>query len=470
MMKKLAFCFDGTWNKVTSGFPSNVSKIARAIEEEHAGSQQTVFYDEGVGTHELGNLTGKLVNKISGALGFGLQQNVIEAYTFLILNYQPGDEIYVFGFSRGAFTARSFVGLIRNVGILPKRRLFNIREVLEQYRSRSPEEHPSSFRSCELRYKLCPHLLLPGDAEWRSKLDTKYDGNTTELSISYLGVWDTVGALGLPKRLGLSKAINRKYQFHDTRLSGFVKAARHAVAADEMRRTFEPALWTNLQELNSRSENKKYLQKIFPGTHSAVGGGGPHVGLSDGPLEWIYKGAREAGLGFDTALGSPLFGLLPDHRAPLFNEEGKYGWSIGDKFLGAGLRPRNFSSVSIEQIDETINRRWHDPNMENSGDGNYRPASLMDWHDYIKSSPPKTNIDLDEEIFDGICHNNRDLRTPKSVKTYIVQATDRWPDIAEKFGYARDFWKAIFLFNFDACRVYKPEELYASREILIPIY
>lgn len=257
-VKHIVFCFDGTWNKVTQGHPTNVSKIARSVLNQDGELRQITYYDEGVGTHELGEYVGKFVNWVSGALGFGLQQNIVEAYTFLVLNYEPGDRIFVFGFSRGAFTARSFVGLIRNVAIFPKRRLFDIREAVARYISRSEDEHPNSHQSCILRYKYCPHLLLPGDGAWREKMGTKYADPTTELTIAYLGVWDTVGALGIPNGLGISKAVNLKYQFHDTRLSGFVEAARHAVAADEKRQTFEPALWANLDELNDPNRQSSF--------------------------------------------------------------------------------------------------------------------------------------------------------------------------------------------------------------------
>ncbi len=468
-MKKLIFCFDGTWNRIVHGHPTNVSKVARSVCNKAKNTRQITYYDEGVGTHELGRAFGWLVNRISGALGFGLRQNIIEAYTFLVLNYEPGDKIYVFGFSRGAFTVRSFVGLIRNVGIFPKRRLFDIREAVARYVSRGEDEHPNSQKSCILRYKYCPHLLLPGDAVWRKKMNTKYNGPTTELKIEYVGVWDTVGALGVPERLGISNAINRKYRFHDTKLSGFVRNARHAVAADEMRRTFEPALWTNLDELND-PEDPHYLQRIFPGTHSAIGGGGPLRGLSDGPLEWVIRGAQKAGLGFDVEPGSPIFSLKPDHREPLFNEIGKLNWSFGDKFTGAGLRPRNFSKLSIEQVDGTINRRWHDPGMKETPDGEYRPQSLEPWWDYIERNPPTTDVRLYDEIFADVRHDDRTLKTPTSVKDYEVAAQDSWQKLAERFYGNQKMWKALFLYNFDQKIVFDPDDLYASTVIKIPLY
>lgn len=474
-MKRLVFCFDGTWNRIVAGYPTNVSRIAHAVKTDSSDAngntvKQVVYYDEGVGTHDLGKWIGRIANKISGALGLGLEQNIVEAYTFLILNYEPGDEMYVFGFSRGAFTARSFIGLIRNCAILPKRRLFNIREAVDLYTSRDENDHPNNNEACHYRYKNCPHLVVPGDEEWRQRSGfVAEDDNPVPLRISYLGVWDTVGALGIPENFGLSNFVNRKYQFHDTQLSWFVRSARHAVAADEKRKTFVPTMWTNLRELNGTGP-ERYFQRIYPGTHSAIGGGGPIRGLSDGPLEWIFRGAQSAGLEFDTDIGSPLYGILPDHRAPLFNEEGKFEWTRKDGFVGAGLANRKFNNISVEQIDETIMRRWHDPAMAESEDGIYRPESLKNWHDFIASQPPKTHINLDDDIFDGICHADRSLKTPLRVDRYKVGAQDNWQKIASKFYGDEQLWKAVFLYNFDARIVYAPNGLYATSEILIPVY
>ncbi len=103
-------------------------------------------------------------------------------------------------------------------------------------------------------------------------------------------------------------------------------------------------------------------------------------------------------------------------------------------------------------------------------DGVYKPESLKDWHDFIDSHPPETQIDLGQEIFDEICHADRNLKTPSSVERYKVKAQDNWKRIALKFYGDEKLWKAIFIYNFDARIVYKPDGLYATSEILIPIY
>src|SRR5687767_10585176 len=126
-MKRIAFCFDGTWNTAEMAYPTNVTRIAQAISrEDRGGNTQAIHYDDGVGTGDSNRLTGRVYNKLAGVFGFGLVENVIEAYKFLVLNYESGDQIYVFGFSRGAFTARSFVGLLRNAGIISRRSIHQI--------------------------------------------------------------------------------------------------------------------------------------------------------------------------------------------------------------------------------------------------------------------------------------------------------------------------------------------------------
>jgi uncharacterized protein (DUF2235 family) len=240
MSKRLIYCFDGTWNRIESEYPTNVARIAQAIlPRADDGKIQTIYYDEGVGTSDAGKITSKIGNYLAGAMGWGLKENIIEAYTHLVFNYEPGDEIFVFGFSRGAFTARSFCGLIRNCAIVNRRNLKAIREAVDNYTSRLSEKAPSSLETKAFRYRNCKNACLETDVAWLEKAFPDHDhAAKPRISINYLGVWDTVGALGIPKRLSIIGKINRKYQFHDTNLSKLILSARHAVAADEKRGTF----------------------------------------------------------------------------------------------------------------------------------------------------------------------------------------------------------------------------------------
>lgn len=299
-MKRLVFCFDGTWNKIDAEFSTNVVITAESVlplSRERVA--QLIYYDEGVGTSRFDRIRG-------GVLGNGLVQNLAEAYRFLIFNYTSGDEIYIFGFSRGAYTARSFAGLLSTCAIPLRMHAGRVEDAIDKYKSRNDTEN---FRNeiLAFRREMSPNVCVSDmEVDWRkSNLPNFKPEEASVLSIKYLGVWDTVGALGIPASFEILSWANRKHRFHDTNLSAFVKSARHAVAIDERRRDFAPTLWTNLDELNKASgfsgklDEAPYQQVWFPGTHSSVGGGGERRGLSDQALDWVLDGARIAGLELD---------------------------------------------------------------------------------------------------------------------------------------------------------------------------
>lgn len=278
-MKRLVICCDGTWNRPDIAHVTNIEKIARTIETDPVDgdppAQQMVLYLSGVGTN--GYLLDRL---LGGAWGLGLFENICHAYRFLALNYDPGDEIFVFGFSRGAYTARSLVGMIGCVGLLTRESLISghLPEAVRRYRRRRPDRH-------------CFH----GASDERFREVNSHD----DVRVRFLGVFDTVGALGVPG------AIGRAHQFHDVRLSAQVEHARHAVAIDEHRIKFEPALWER-SPLDPRDgddgQGQRVKQVWFEGAHSDVGGGYADTGLSDTALEWMVSEARDVGLAFDEEL------------------------------------------------------------------------------------------------------------------------------------------------------------------------
>jgi type VI secretion system (T6SS) phospholipase Tle1-like effector len=198
--KRLVICCDGTWNtpdKSEGGRPvlTNVAKVALSVSpSSEANVEQRVYYQHGVGVSRWEHIRG-------GAFGFGLSRNVREAYRFIVENYEPGDELFFFGFSRGAFTARSTVGLIRNAGILRRENTARIDEAYTLYRDRAV--HPNDLESQLFRRTY-----------------------SFETRIRFIGVWDTVGALGIPLSgvRGL-KAITSRWEFHDTALSSATRAS-----------------------------------------------------------------------------------------------------------------------------------------------------------------------------------------------------------------------------------------------------
>lgn len=287
--KKLVLFCDGTWNRVdqktvdSRPCPTNVLKLFEAtMPYDQQGNPQIVHYIEGVGTRRAERLRG-------GGFGYGISDNIKNAYCFIVSNYAPGDEIFLFGFSRGAFTVRSIAGMIRNVGILKRHKRHLANEAFRRYVARSKKWHPDSEYSKKFR---------------------KENTHQNE-TIRFLGVWDTVGALGAPFGILLGWVVGKLFncRFHDVKLSSIIDSAYHALSIDERRWPFRPTLWKlNDKHLQRNAQNAAtgrppaYEEKWFPGVHSNVGGGYPNTGLSDCALEWMVDRARSHGLNVDIDL------------------------------------------------------------------------------------------------------------------------------------------------------------------------
>jgi uncharacterized protein (DUF2235 family) len=307
-MKRIAICMDGTWQKLRQDRPTNINIISRSV-SLHAGEmQQIVIYTPGVGStvdalqgksSGISGFAASLGAFVGGVFGDGLEDAILDTYLRLAFNYEPGDEIYIFGFSRGAFSARSLAALIGKCGILSRRFAHRADEAFQIYRD--PDIKADSGRAVEFRTTYGKQI---GDATGADRRDYRPQ-------IAYLGIFDTVGQRGLPSALGpLSEWGNRKYSFHNLDLGGHVHAARHALAIDERRSAFPPTFWTNLDQLNTQAQQNggapdPYQQRWFVGAHGDVGGGNQST-LSAFPLAWIVEGAERAGLAFDRTPHSPL--------------------------------------------------------------------------------------------------------------------------------------------------------------------
>jgi uncharacterized protein (DUF2235 family) len=299
-VKRIAIFCDGTWNRADVATPTHVVRLAQSVAPKGPdGAAQVVLYIPGVGIGLGVTRLARLSDRImGGAFGWGLDTRIIEAYRSLIFTFEPGDEVFIFGFSRGAYTARSLAGLIRSAGIPPATATSRIPEAMEMYRARGAQTHPDSEISKLFRAGLSPDTPTSEDErDWRAARGME---DRPALRIAYLGVYDTVGALGLPGFLGaLPRLVNRRYAFHDTELSRSVRAARHAVAVDERRRHYPPTLWSNLARLNGEdTKPTRYRQEWFAGNHGIVGGSGRVPELSAFPTAWIAEGAGGAGLAF----------------------------------------------------------------------------------------------------------------------------------------------------------------------------
>lgn len=299
--KRIAVCMDGTWQRLRNPNPTNIAKIARAVDhEDFGGAKQIVVYTPGVGA--ANDLSKDADGTFAGGLfGNGLEDDILQTYIRICLNYQWGDELYIFGYSRGAFSARSLAALIRRCGIFRRRFVQHAPEAFELYRKRKCNPEDAEFLDFRSRTNKRPQGMGPTELP-------------PPIPIAYLGIFDTVGQRGLPSGLGpLSDLVNRRFAFHDTDLSHTVLAARHAVAIDERRFAFPPTLWTNLDslkrrflELGYRPDDLPYQQRWFPGLHGDIGGGDAKAPLADFPLAWIIDGATRAGLKIDLSEGTPI--------------------------------------------------------------------------------------------------------------------------------------------------------------------
>lgn len=263
---RLIVCFDGTWNTPDqAGEPTNVVKILRAIACESGGKRQVVFYDKGVGTG------GVLDRLAGGASGKGLTQNMIDGYRFLANNYTKNDEIYIFGFSRGAYTARALAGLINFLGLFSPLHLgSDLAKGIDLYRKRGSSQMTADQSLAELLQNVERASPVP---------------------IDLLGVWDTVGSLGIPGDL-FRRLLAKKYYFHDVQLGPTVQVALHALAIDEKRAQFPPTLWVRNRGEDAPSQ-QVVEQAWFPGVHSNVGGSYRDSGLSDVALDWMIRRVKE---------------------------------------------------------------------------------------------------------------------------------------------------------------------------------
>ncbi len=325
-MGQIAIFCDGTWNNASIKQPTHVHRMARTAGAA-LGPKAKYFAGVGTGRRQVSRL-GKLINRIGGgAFGWGLNGNITECYAWLCRNYVPGDKIYLFGFSRGAYTARSLAGMIRKCGVMDDVTDETLARAVALYRKPGAANHPDALHILEERRVLSPRFATSAaDLDWRAV--TPQNGgrdSSIRINITYLGVWDTVGALGVPTPLfgPLARLLNSRYTFHDTDLSSMVKSARHAVALDERRTFYKPALWDNLEQsrkgkgLNrgDRSPQRPYQQVWFTGTHAIVGGSSRARPLAAAPLEWVAQGAIDAGLGM------PLQGLSDVPSDPLANSQ-----------------------------------------------------------------------------------------------------------------------------------------------------
>jgi uncharacterized protein (DUF2235 family) len=376
-LRRFVVCFDGTWNTPDKGAnPTNVVKIVRAIRNKADDVSQVVFYDKGVGTG------GPLDRIAGGASGEGLTENMIDGYRFLANNYEENDEIYVFGFSRGAYTARSLAGFIGLAGLISPLGLGGgLKHAIEIYRNTALQRTQKLEKIQALRLDRTEHVR-----------------------IRCVGVWDTVGSLGIPGDLG-RLFLGNKYYFHDVQLSDQVEVALHAIAIDEKRSAFAPTLWVR-PKATQLATGQQVEQVWFPGVHSNVGGSYRDAGLSDIALDWMVKRVSQlTGLTFDqrylkAEVKPNAYGKGVESRSALYKDSVLYpyqrlinqtipkGKGFGEWFRTTfpALDRRNIPPDGLEPVNEMLHvaglERWAKPVMhdcpanEDRDPCDYRPPNV----------------------------------------------------------------------------------------------
>ncbi len=291
MGKNIVIFSDGTCNESDKGYPTNVLKLYKAVERRTV--RQVAFYDPGVGTDFF---------KITGAaFGVGISANIRQCYEFLIDFYSPGDKVYLFGFSRGAFTVRSLAGMIHKTGILKRIHRGRTNQAFKIYKKSNNQEEADRFfrRYC-----------------WQE------DVNGKPPAIYFIGVWDTVSALGIP--FAAVKSLNpfsaRWYGFHDAQLHQEVKYGYQALSIDDQRKVFKPEIWDE----SDIPKDQTLEQVWFAGVHSNIGGGYRRTGLSDITLEWMMKRSMEAGLLFWDDYTRRVL-MLPNYNGKLYDSRSGFG-------------------------------------------------------------------------------------------------------------------------------------------------
>jgi uncharacterized protein (DUF2235 family) len=335
-MKRLIICADGTWNerdqvdeKTHLRHATNVTKVARAISSRDPSDiDQVVFYHDGVGTHPgLDKITG-------GAFGEGIEGNIRDLYRFLVYNYVAGDEIFMFGFSRGAFTVRTLAGFMDTFGLLDKADDFYVPDLYAEYQRGDSAE-----------------LILSDPHFRRMKPPSRCP------PIKFLGVWDTVGALGLPGKVGeilTSKATS----YHNVALHPSIENAYHALAIDEQRVPFRPTLWTRPAGWQGTLE-----QAWFAGVHSNVGGGYSPDGLANEALHWMVDRAEQHGLQIESE--------YLEFFKPCFNSTLNVSMTWAYRVFGKNIRALGQHREDGECIHRSvIDRLNHMP-------GEYSPSNVL---------------------------------------------------------------------------------------------
>lgn len=354
-IKRIALFLDGTWNNVNDN--TNVWRLKSLCSKT---PEQIVYYSAGVGTQSGEHLSG-------GMFGVEINDEVINAYEWLVEHYEQGAQLFIFGFSRGAFTARSLAGFISKCGLLKPGSPVSMKQLFERYRKGSAPSVRALAKVAESGLSL--------EDQWIKEY-------SRSLPIWFQGVWDTVGALGVP--LPCVPNVSRNdFAFLETDLRINDTHAYHALAIDEHREAFAPTLWVKSTPKQGETFPPRDLDQVeqrwFAGAHANVGGGYENDLLAQIPLEWLMSKATAHGLEFNDSVvidGDENTCQIHDSLAEMAHgiyevlTFGKHYYrSIGADLVDTG----DAVKITInETIDATVFGRWQK-------DTSYRPKNLIDW-------------------------------------------------------------------------------------------
>ena len=393
MSKNIILCSDGTGNKGGYGEDTNVYKLYKAVDIHNDKHPQITYYDNGVGARENQN---KYVQKLRKAFGLGFQGNIGELYEFLALNYNPGDAIYLFGFSRGGATVRAFLGLLYACGLVNRydkdgkgktidQLQYDIKEALKSY------EQISVSRQAVNDFKKDKALH-----------DDKYVPNGN-LPIQFVGVWETVSGLGFPNDWSLAFScffrlldnVSDKiwpHNYYDYELNATIKNAYQALSIDDERITFFPKVWDE----SANDFSGEVEQVWFSGMHSNIGGGYARTGLSDITMDWMLVRATQHGLVLKAGVeeffkaNADTYDRLYDSREGIASYY-RYG-------------PRDI--VQLSQTEKGKNKlkgklKIHNTVMQRieQGTADYAPGMLPNEFDVVETSLKSavTHVQVDKE-------------------------------------------------------------------------
>lgn len=356
--KRLILFFDGTW--MDADDETNVYLLAKNVAVfGDDGKRQKFYYSPGVGSTTISRIPG-------GVAGIGLNRNILAGYEWLCHNYDDGDEIWIFGFSRGAYTARSLVGMIRKSGLLYITNPVMLKQALGLYRNKKHLPGPQYTNEGK------EGNLIKKSEEAAYGFRKRF---SREVTIHFMGMWDTVGALGIPG----AGPMNRRFQWHDTQLSGIVRRAYQALAIDEQREIFSPVPWVYGPSRVDESNMEKQIveQRWFVGSHGNIGGGvDEDRTLSDISLKWMEEKATEAGLGIrqhllvtGDAASAPIYPSYDRFAKGAYRFVREIPVAGKGRFSRPVITNPELTKAVNPCIDPSVKVRW-------DNDPNYRPPGL----------------------------------------------------------------------------------------------